>query len=216
MDAGSSGADTAVTTTTAVTNADSAASSHGTTASSRVPAQSSSSDGDLSATSPTTTDFLPGVPTISPADLADMANFGDTVEQVDIADSAVMDKVHVSAKDAVAAATGDLGFLSKGSLESVTLAYFTDATYGIPNDADPSGEGNGKSSGGVTPLIAHRLVWLVIVSDFPMAIGGGPGPDGSSDDPPPMTVPADENRMWVAVDASSGKALLASSIVHGD
>jgi hypothetical protein len=31
-----------------------------------------------------------------------------------------------------------------------------------------------------------------------------------------MTVPADENRMWVAVDASSGKALLASSIVHGD
>jgi hypothetical protein len=151
------------------------------------------------------------VSTISSSDLAALASHGAIAVPVDTTDSAVMKNVHLSAQDAMSNVMHALSFMNTASVKSVTLARFTDDQYGIPGDAEPSTTGKPKTTGSFTPLIKDRLVWLAILTDVPMFLSGP-----RLSDPQPTRSPAvTKESMFVAVDATTGKVLIAATVVHG-
>jgi hypothetical protein len=188
------------------------------TTTSRAPAEVNDSGGNNSkdtttnraTPSPTSTPATTpsDIPTISPADLAAMASYGDIVVPVKATESATLSKVRVEKQDAVNAATGGRPTGGGRHVESVTLAFLTDATYGIPVRATTSVSDPGGPASSIDPIIKNRLVWLVIVSQpFTVELGGPCcdrtlGAHASS---------GGTSRMWTAVDAITGKFLIAST-----
>lgn len=151
------------------------------------------------------------IPTISASDRSMMADYGDTVKPISAQDDATRKLVHVTAQAAQETALHTHGFLSGSHVESVTLARLTDSKYGPQATTTDAASGTAQIE--VVPIIKNRLVWLVIFSHFAMP-AFGPGPDGTTARQPDNTTP--NGRMWIAVDAVTGDALLGSSIQNGD
>jgi hypothetical protein len=92
---------------------------------------------------------------------------------------------------------GQFGFLSANHVAGYDLIRLTDPKYGP------------VKSGNVVPLIRHRLVWLFVFDHFTEPYGGPPEAASQI----AAAQDAANGRMWVAVDAQTGKVLLGRDIV---
>jgi hypothetical protein len=141
-----------------------------------------------------------------------MAQDGDTVIPVAVGDVATRSKVHARVDTAVRDLKQGFSFLSESNLESVTLAWLTDANYGPGAQTPTSNTTPNASAGAVVPIVKNRLVWLLVFSHFSMPVFG------PYHGPTITTSPIQDGgkgRMWVAVDAVTGRMLIARSIDSG-
>lgn len=132
------------------------------------------------------------LPPIAASDQAQMVKDGYHI----VIQDPQIDLPVVSSTSAISAARAQFGFLFTAQSESVTLARLTDDQYG----------NNNEGTAPLQLLVKDRLVWLAVFGGFNQPYYGPSQPAGYP------SLSSNTSRMWVAIDATTGKVVEAESL----